>query len=42
MWIKGKYESTLKALAAQFSAVVITGARQVGKTSLVRRVFKDY
>jgi predicted AAA+ superfamily ATPase len=42
MWIKRKYESTLKALAAQFPAVVVTGARQVGKTSLVRRVFADF
>lgn len=42
MWIKRKYEQTLKALAAQFPAVVVTGARQVGKTALVRRVFPDY
>jgi hypothetical protein len=42
MWIKRKYEPTLKALAAQFPAVVITGARQAGKTALVRHVFPDY
>ncbi len=42
MWIKRKYEQTLKTLAAQFPAVVVTGARQVGKTALVRRVFPDY
>jgi len=39
MWITRKYEKTLKALFAQFPAVVITGARQVGKTALVRHVF---
>jgi predicted AAA+ superfamily ATPase len=42
MWIIRKYEKTLKALFEQFPAVVVTGARQVGKTSLVRRVFPDY
>jgi hypothetical protein len=42
MWIKRKYESTIQALAEQFPAVVVTGARQVGKTSLVRRVFSGY
>jgi len=42
MWIKRKYEATLKSLASQFPAVVLTGARQVGKTALVRRVFPDY
>jgi hypothetical protein len=42
MWINRKYEETLTKLAHQFPAVVVTGARQVGKTSLVRRVFPDY
>ena len=41
MWITRKYEKTLKALFSQFPAVVLTGARQVGKTALVRRVFPD-
>ncbi len=41
MWITRKYEETLKALFAQFPAVVISGARQVGKTALVRHVFPD-
>jgi predicted AAA+ superfamily ATPase len=42
MWITRKYEKTLAALSRQFPAVVLTGARQVGKTSLVRRVFPDH
>ncbi|MEA2085314.1 MAG: AAA family ATPase [Thermodesulfobacteriota bacterium] len=41
MWVSRKYESTLKALFTQFPVVVLTGARQVGKTSLARRVFPD-
>ncbi len=41
MWITRKYEKTLKSLFSQFPAVVLTGARQVGKTALVRRVFPD-
>jgi len=41
MWINRKYEITLKSLSEQFPVVVVTGARQVGKTSLVCRVFPD-
>ncbi|MFH1487273.1 MAG: ATP-binding protein [Pseudomonadota bacterium] len=41
MWINRNYEKTLKALFDQFPSVVLTGARQVGKTSLVRRVFPE-
>src|SRR4030042_424014 len=41
MLITRKYEKTLKSLFSQFPAVVLTGARQVGKTALVRRVFQD-
>ena len=39
MWIRRKYELTLKRLFEQFPITVVTGARQVGKTSLVRKVF---
>lgn len=42
MWIKRKYESTLRRLFDQFPVTVVTGARQVGKTSLVRKVFPDF
>ena len=42
MWIERKYETTLKKLAKQFPAIVVTGPRQVGKTSLVRQVFPDF
>jgi predicted AAA+ superfamily ATPase len=42
MWIARKYAETLRVLARQFPAVVVTGPRQVGKTALVRRVFADH
>lgn len=42
MWIERKYEPTLKRLSEQFPAVVLTGARQVGKTSLVRKAFPHF
>lgn len=41
MWIKRSYEPTLSYLSSQFPSVVVTGPRQVGKTSLVRRIFPD-
>ncbi len=41
MWIKRKYEKTIKDLFNQFPVVVLTGARQVGKTALVQRVFPE-
>lgn len=41
MWISRKYESILRELLSQFPAVVLTGARQVGKTSLVRHLFPE-
>ncbi len=42
MWIKRKYEHTLALMVEQFPAVVVTGARQVGKTSLVRKVLLEF
>jgi len=41
MWIKRSYENTLSRLFSQFPSVVVTGPRQVGKTSLVRKIFPD-
>lgn len=39
--IQRNIESTLRRLAASFPIVAVTGARQAGKTTLVRSVFSD-
>jgi uncharacterized protein len=42
MWIERTVESTLRRLAKLRPVVVVTGARQTGKTSLVRHVFPKH
>ncbi len=42
MWIKRELEQELKKVASHFPIVVITGPRQVGKTSLCERAFPNY
>jgi uncharacterized protein len=42
VWIPRDQETALRRAAAQRPAVVLTGARQTGKTSLVKRVFPDH
>lgn len=42
MWIPRDQEEALRRAAAQRPAVVLTGARQTGKTSLARRIFPDH
>jgi len=39
MWIDRQAESLLRRLARQFPAVLVTGARQSGKTSLLRHLY---
>lgn len=39
MWIERSCEALVKRMTEQFPAVLVTGARQVGKTSLLRRLF---
>jgi len=39
MWIPRHSEELLRRLAGQFPAVIVTGARQAGKTSILRRMF---
>ena len=42
MWIERTVEPRLRQLAATRPVVVLTGARQTGKTSLLRRLFPQY
>jgi uncharacterized protein len=42
MWVPRLIEGLLSTRAAQRPVVVLTGARQTGKTSLVRRTFGSY
>ena len=42
MWIPRRIEPLLRRRAATRPVVVLTGARQTGKTSLVRRLFDSY
>jgi predicted AAA+ superfamily ATPase len=42
MWIERDISARLQALAQKFPAVVLTEARQSGKTSLVRHLFPHY
>ena len=42
MWILRAYNSFIQTVSRQFPVVVLTGARQVGKTSLLRRLFPDH
>lgn len=41
-WIKRECAEQLLTLALQRPAVVVTGARQTGKTALVRHLFPDH
>jgi hypothetical protein len=42
VWIPRRLEPTLARLARQRPVLLLTGARQAGKTSVVRRVFPDH
>ena len=42
MWIERTLSKELKKLARTFPAIVLTGPRQTGKTSLFERIFPNY
>lgn len=39
MWIKRDSENLLRRMVGQFPAVLVTGARQAGKTSILRHLY---
>ena len=41
MYIKRHAEATIQALAKQFGAVLVTGPRQVGKTTMLQYILDD-
>ncbi|HCU25921.1 MAG TPA: hypothetical protein DF383_12965 [Deltaproteobacteria bacterium] len=42
MWIQREISNKILGIAKQFPALILTGARQVGKTSLLERLFPDF
>ena len=42
MWINRDFEQTVRTAGLHFPAIVLTGARQVGKSSLLNHLFPDY
>jgi predicted AAA+ superfamily ATPase len=42
VWIERDIEDTLRAVASERPVLLLTGARQTGKTSLLRRVFQEH
>lgn len=42
MWIERDISARLLTLSRSFPALILTGARQTGKTSLLRRLFSDH
>jgi uncharacterized protein len=42
MWIERDIAQKIKDLAQRFPVVVLTGARQTGKTTLLQKLFADY
>ena len=41
MWINRNVEKTITDFSKNFPVTILTGARQAGKTSILRRLFKD-
>jgi predicted AAA+ superfamily ATPase len=42
MWIERDIAQKIKDLAQSFPVIVLTGARQTGKTTLLQKLFADY
>ncbi len=42
MWIEREISARVLQISRSFPALIVTGARQTGKTSLLRRLFPDH
>ena len=42
MWIKREFQDLLVKICSEKPALILTGCRQAGKTSLLRKVFPHY
>ncbi|MGB9588798.1 MAG: AAA family ATPase, partial [Armatimonadota bacterium] len=42
MWIHRKIADTILKISEQYPVILLTGARQVGKTTLLTRLFSQY
>ena len=42
MWIKRKKSSKIREIAQKFPILIVSGARQVGKSALIKNIFSDY
>ena len=42
MYIKRTIEKTIKKMANEFPVIVISGARQVGKSTMLQMIKEDY
>lgn len=42
MWIQREIETTLSDLASKRPAIILTGCRQAGKTSLLKNIFREH
>src|SRR5262249_61764749 len=42
MWVERDISPKIQSLAQSFPVIVLTGARQTGKTTLLQKLFADY
>ena len=42
MWYQREISEKIQEMSTQFAVVILTGARQVGKSSILKKVFPNY